>query len=81
MGDGWDDECARKADENIEEWGLQDERTLLLAMQEELGELTQAVLEADEEDGDPDRIDEELSDLGALLMQMEATRELGGDDD
>jgi len=63
-----------KADENIEEWGLQDERTLLLAIQEELGELTQAVLEASAEDGDPDRIDEELDDLGALLLQFHEAR-------
>jgi len=63
-----------KADENIKEWGLQDERTLLLAMQEELGELTQAVLEASAEGGDPDRIDEELDDLGALLLQFHEAR-------
>jgi NTP pyrophosphatase (non-canonical NTP hydrolase) len=63
-----------KADENIAEWGLQDERTLLLAMQEELGELTQAVLEASAEGGDPDRIDEELDDLGALLLQFHEAR-------
>jgi NTP pyrophosphatase (non-canonical NTP hydrolase) len=63
-----------KADENISEWGLQDERTLVLAMQEELGELTQAVLEASAEDGDPERIDEELDDLGALLLQFHEAR-------
>jgi NTP pyrophosphatase (non-canonical NTP hydrolase) len=59
-----------QAIENIEKWGLQDEETLLLAMQEELGELTQAVLEAREEDGDPRRIGEELDDLGPLLIQL-----------
>jgi NTP pyrophosphatase (non-canonical NTP hydrolase) len=63
-----------KADENIEEWGLQDERTLLLAMQEELGELTQAVLEASAEGGEAARIDEELDDLGALLLQFHEAR-------
>ncbi|QZP37054.1 hypothetical protein [Halobaculum magnesiiphilum] len=67
-----------KADENIEEWGLQDRETLLLAMQEELGELTQAVLETATEDGDPDRIDEELDDLGALLLQFHERRQRGG---
>lgn len=59
-----------KALQNVEEWGLQDKETLLLAMQEELSELTQAVLEAREEDGDQDRIDDELDDLGALLFQF-----------
>ena len=63
-----------KADENIAEWGLQDEETLLLAMQEELGELTQAVLEARAEGGDPARIEEELDDLGALLLQFHEAR-------
>jgi len=63
-----------QADENVAEWGLQDERTLLLAIQEELGELTQAVLEASAEDGDPERIDEELDDLGALLLQFHEAR-------
>jgi len=64
-----------KADRNVEEWGLQDEETLLLAMQEELGELTQAHLEARAEDGDPDRVDEELDDLGALLLQLHMVRD------
>jgi NTP pyrophosphatase (non-canonical NTP hydrolase) len=64
-----------KANENIEEWGLQDEDTLLLAIQEELGELTQAHLEARAEGGDPERIDEELDDLGALLIQLHETRQ------
>lgn len=64
-----------KADENIEKWGLQDEETLLLAIQEELGELTQAHLEARAEGGDPDRVDEELDDLGALLLQFHERRQ------
>jgi NTP pyrophosphatase (non-canonical NTP hydrolase) len=59
-----------QAAENIEEWGLQDEETLLLAIQEELGELTQAYLEATHEAGDPSRVSEELDDLGALLLQL-----------
>jgi hypothetical protein len=63
-----------KADENIDEWGLQDERTLLLAMQEELGELTQAYLEASAEGGEAARIDKELDDLAALLLQFHETR-------
>jgi len=63
-----------KASENIEEWGLQDEETLLLAIQEELGELTRAVLEARYEGGDERAIDEELDDLGALLIQFDERR-------
>lgn len=66
-----------KASANIEEWGLQDEETLLLAMQEELGELTQAFLEARAEDGNPARVDAELDDLGALLLQFHETRTNG----
>lgn len=64
-----------KATENIEEWGLQDQQTLLLAIQEELGELTQAHLEARAEGGDPARVDEELNDLGALLIQLHERRQ------
>ena len=59
-----------KASENVAEWGLQDTETLLLAMQEELGELTQAHLESVHEDGDPERVAEEMADLGALLFQL-----------
>ena len=62
------------AEANIEKWGLQDEETLLLAMQEELGELAQAHLEAKHEDGHELRIDEELDDLGALLIQLVKSR-------
>ncbi|WP_233511912.1 hypothetical protein [Haloferax sp. Atlit-12N] len=66
-----------KAAENIEEWGVQDEATLLLAIQEELGELTQAHLEAKHEDGRDSRVDEELDDLGALLLQLHESRQRG----
>ena len=65
-----------KAAENINEWGHQDEETLLLAIQEEPGELTQAHLEARAEGGDPARVDEELDDLGALLLQFHEVREV-----
>lgn len=67
-----------QAAENIEEWGYQDEETLLLALQEELGELTQAFLEARAEDGDPKAVDEELDDLGASLLQFHEVRNRGG---
>jgi len=67
-----------KAAENIEKWGLQDEETLLLAIQEELGEMTQAHLEARAEGGDPSRVDDELDDLGALLLQLHESRQQAG---
>ena len=59
-----------KANENIDEWGIQDPAVILLAMQEELGELTQAYLEATYEDGDQELPREEMHDLGALLFQL-----------
>jgi len=60
----------QRADENVEEWGVQDPAVILLAMQEELGELTQAYLEATYEDGDRELPREEMHDLGALLYQL-----------
>ena len=60
-----------KAKANLEKWGQQDVDTLLLAMQEELGELTQAHLEARAEGGDASRVGEELADLAALCYQLE----------
>jgi NTP pyrophosphatase (non-canonical NTP hydrolase) len=69
------DRWIAQADENIEEWGLQDQETLLLAIQEEVGELAQAHLEARAEGGDPERIDDELDDLGALLLQLHERRQ------
>jgi NTP pyrophosphatase (non-canonical NTP hydrolase) len=64
------DNWRRKAVENREEWGEQSVETLLLAMQEELGELSQATLEYRDEDGYYGPIFEELDDLGALLIQF-----------
>lgn len=60
-----------KARANVDEWGLQDLDTLLLAAQEELGELTTAVLEYEHEGGDASRILHELDDLAALTFQIE----------
>lgn len=59
------------ARENVERWGKQGIETVLLATQEELGELSQAVLEARDEDGDPERIRAELDDLAALMFQLQ----------
>lgn len=58
------------AEENVDEWGEQSIETLLLATQEELGELTQAFLEYRNEDGYYGPIYNELNDLGPLLIQL-----------
>jgi len=60
----------RKANENVDEWGLQDIPTLLLAMQEEQGELAQAYLESEHEGGNVGQIAAELDDLAALCIQL-----------
>ena len=57
--------------DNISERGYQDRRQLLCAMIEELGELSQAVLEHECEDGEEERIQEELDDLSALMIQFQ----------
>ena len=61
---------SQKAEENAEKWGLQETETLLLAMQEEMGELAQAHLQAKHENGDPRRVSDELDDLAALCIQL-----------
>lgn len=60
----------QQAEENVEKWGVQEIDTLLLAMQEELGELTQAYLEYRAEDGDFEEIGRELDDLVPLCIQL-----------
>lgn len=61
---------ADKALDNLDKWGEQRAAEILLAMQEELGELTQAWLQASYEGGDPEQFEEEIDDLGALLYQL-----------
>jgi len=60
-----------RAKDNTEKWGEQDIPTLLLAMQEELGELTRAYLQYMQEDADYEHIREELNDLAPLMFQLE----------
>ena len=55
---------------NLRTWGEQTWPTLVLAFVEELGELAQAILEYYAEDGDPQRIPDELTDVGALGYQI-----------
>jgi len=64
------DRWANQSRENVEEWGEQDIETLLIAIQEELGELSQATLEYRSENGTYEPLFEELDDLGALLFQF-----------
>lgn len=71
----------QQACDNIDAWGQQDLETLLLATQEELGELTQATLEATHEDGDPETVRSELDDLAALVFQLQWALERGGSDE
>ena len=59
-----------KAQTNVDTWGLQDIPTLLLAMQEEQGELAQAYLESEYEGANVGRIAAELDDLAALCIQL-----------
>lgn len=61
-----------QATKNTEKWGVQDVPDLILAMLEELGEISQAHLQAEHEGGDPGRIYEEAKDLGALCLQLGA---------
>ena len=60
----------QKARRNLLEWGEQSYPVLALAIVEELGELAQALLEHEYEDGAAERIPEELADLGALGYQV-----------
>ena len=62
----WED----KATENVETWGRQDMDTLLLAMQEELGELARAYLQWKHEDAEPGPVADELHDLASLIFQF-----------
>jgi len=60
----------RRASQNIGKWGLQDYKDLALQIAEEAGEVAQAVLQHEHEDGQESRIFEETVDLGALCCQM-----------
>ena len=66
IGRAWD----RRAVENEVEWGIQHPSELLSAINEEVGEIEQAYLEATHEGGDPAEIQEEVDDLGPLLFQL-----------
>ncbi|MHA1403796.1 MAG: hypothetical protein ACTSSI_08530 [Candidatus Helarchaeota archaeon] len=54
-------------EKNVKKWGIQEIDILLLATMEELGELSQAFLQANWENQPRERIESELIDLAALL--------------
>lgn len=61
----------RKAKANQRKWGKQDLKTLCVVATEELGEISQAVLDAIHSDGDGSRIREEVDDLAAVCFQLQ----------
>ena len=66
IGRAWD----RRASENMAEWGIQHPLEVLSAINEEVGEVEQAYLEATHE-GEPERlVEQEIDDLGPLLFQL-----------
>ena len=61
---------AERGLENEEIWGIQHPEELLSAINEEVGEIEQAYLEATHEDGARRAVEDEIHDLGPLLMQL-----------
>lgn len=66
VGRAWDEQAA----ENIDEWGVQHPLELFAAISEEVGEIEQAYLEATHEGGSEGAVEDEIDDLGPLLMQL-----------
>lgn len=69
----WLEWIKRKAEKNIDKWGVQNFETLALAVSEESGELAQAVLQYKWEGGKIGRISQEALDLAALCVQVLVT--------
>jgi NTP pyrophosphatase (non-canonical NTP hydrolase) len=60
-----------KAEENVREHGTQHPETLLATIEEEVGEVARAYLDATYFDNaDPENLHEEIDDLAALLFQL-----------
>jgi len=66
VGQAWD----RKASENMSEWGIQHPLELLSAINEEIGEIEQAYLEATHEGAPEGFVEDEIDDLGPMLFQL-----------
>ena len=64
------DSWREQALENRQTYGEQSWPVLALATIEEAGELAQALLQHEYEDGDPARVTDELRDLAALGYQL-----------
>ena len=74
-------EWKEKANKNVEKWGVQTLEVMTLCMMEELGELTQAILQykyldpfenknVEDDEIKYNHIINELDDLAALMYQM-----------
>lgn len=66
VGGAWE----QTAKKNVRKWGVQHPEELLSAIGEELGELEQAYLEATHEGEPKHRVEDEIDDLGPLLLQL-----------
>lgn len=66
IGRDWGQRALKKEGE----WGIQHPHELLSAINEEVGEIEQAYLEATHESGDEGAVQDEIDDLGPLLMQL-----------
>ena len=56
--------------ETEREYGIRHPEELLSTLAEALGEFEQAYLEATHENAEPDRVVDEVNDLGPLLLQL-----------
>lgn len=66
VGRAW----AQQGLRNEKRWGVQHPEELLSAINEEVGEIERAYLQATHEEGDTEAVREEIDDLGPLLMQL-----------
>lgn len=66
IGRAWD----HRSSTNMGEWGIQHPLEILSAINEEVGEIEQAYLEATHEGESEALVEEEIDDLGPLLFQL-----------
>ena len=66
LGQRW----ANRGLKNEAEWGIQHPEELLSAINEEVGEIEQAYLEATHQDGDKTAVEDGIHDLAPLLVQL-----------
>jgi len=64
------DEWLLKANENVDEWGVQHPLEVLAAITEEIGEVNQAYLEASVGETPTRDVYDEIDDLAPLLLQL-----------